>query len=291
VAKVKNKIKPVDAPVYRYWEAFYMAFYSRNLYIDVGKRWKGLGLLYLLLLIAVLSIPFSLRLTSDFNTTFNEQLINPLMQLPTVYVQKGQVSFDHPMPYLIKNNKDQVVLIVDTTGQVQTIDARYPNLSILITKDRIYYKIPTPQLFGMEESPPNPGVPMSQIFGKNTNMVFNGKQILEDNTITGLKFASQLLIYPVVIAILYSMFVIIFLVFGFLGQVFARIFFSFQISFKQSSRLFMVSVTPMMYLLMTILTLNFIFPGSGIILLGLAVCYFSFAIFSLRQDSRRVTTV
>ncbi|MDP3267565.1 MAG: DUF1189 family protein [Legionella sp.] len=291
MAKVKNKLKPIDAPVYRYWEALYMAFYSRNLFIDVGKRWKGFGLLYLLLLIAVLSIPFSLRLISDFNTTFNEQLINPLMQLPTVYVQKGQVTFDHPMPYLIKNNKDQVVLIVDTTGQIQTIDARYPNLSILITKDRIYYKIPTPQLFGMEESPPNPGVPMSQIFGKSTNMVFNGKQILEDNTITGLKFASQLLIYPVVIAILYSMFVIIFLVFGFLGQVFARIFFSFQISFKQSSRLFMVSVTPMMYLLMTILTLNFIFPGSGIIMLGLAVCYFSFAIFSLRQDSRRVTTV
>ena len=42
--KIKNKLKLIDAPVYRYWDALYMSFYSRRLYVDVGKRWRGLGI-------------------------------------------------------------------------------------------------------------------------------------------------------------------------------------------------------------------------------------------------------
>src|SRR5476651_2545843 len=61
VAKEKNKLKLIDAPVYGYWKALYMSFYSRRLYVDIGKRWHGFGLVYLLLAIAVLSLPFALR--------------------------------------------------------------------------------------------------------------------------------------------------------------------------------------------------------------------------------------
>ncbi|HEL8434089.1 TPA: hypothetical protein U0D75_002421, partial [Legionella pneumophila] len=87
VAKEKNKLKPIDAPIYSYWQALYMSFYSKRLFVDVGKRWRGIGLIYLLLVVAICSIPFSIRIASDFNKTFNQQIIQPLLQLPTVYVQ------------------------------------------------------------------------------------------------------------------------------------------------------------------------------------------------------------
>ncbi len=53
VSKIKNKLKPIDAPAYGYWKALYMSFYSTRLYVDVGKRWRGIGLLYLLFFVVV----------------------------------------------------------------------------------------------------------------------------------------------------------------------------------------------------------------------------------------------
>ena len=291
VAKAKNKLKLIDAPVYRYWEALYMSFYSRHLYVDVGKRWRGLGLLYLLLAIAILSIPFSVRMSINLNRSFNEQIIEPLLLLPTIYVQNGKASLDKPMPYLVKNKKGQVVLIVDTTGKINQSGPEYPHLNILITQDKIYFKIPTPQLFASTSAELNPGVPLSQSFGEGSNFAFSGKQIVEENNMSGLKFASELLIYPIVVAIFYSMFVVIFLVLAFLGQVFSSIFFSFKISFMQSSRLFLVATTPMLLVLLSMLTIEAMFPGFGFILLVILALYFSFAVYSLKAESTRMAAL
>lgn len=288
VSKTKNRLKPVDAPAYNYWKALYMSFYSKRLYVDVGKRWRGIGVLYLLLSIAVFSIPFAIKVSINLNRSFNEQIIEPLMLLPTIYVQNGKVSFDKPMPYLIKNKKNQVVLVVDTTDKVDKFGPEYPELTILINKEKIYIKIPTPQLLSESTPSPNLGVPLSQSFNKKSNFAFNGKKIVEENSMFGLKYASLGLVYPVIAVMFYSMFIVIFLVFAFLGQVFSRIFFSFQISFMQSSRLFMVATTPLLLVLMIVLTVNAIFPGFGFILMALMAFYFSLAVMSLKAESKRM---
>lgn len=291
VAKAKNKLKLIDAPVYRYWEALYMSFYSRRLYVDVGKRWRGLGLLYLLLAVAVLSIPFAVRMSINLNQSFNEQIIEPLLLLPTIYVQNGEASLDKPMPYLVKNKKNQVVLIVDTTGKTDKFSPEYPHLNILLTKDKIYFKIPTPQLFASTTTEIDSGVPLSQSFDKGSNFVFSGKKIVAENNMAGLKYASEAIIYPIVVAIFYSMFVVIFLVLAFLGQVFSNIFFSFKISFMQSSRMFMVATTPMLLVLLLMLSMDAMFPGFGFILMVIIALYFSFAVYSLKAESNKMVTL
>jgi len=100
VSKAKGKLKPIDTPVYRYWAALYKSFYSRNLYVDVGKRWHGLGILYLLLAIVLFSIPVALKTSLNLGRSFEEQLIDPLNQLPILYMQNGELTFDKPMPTL-----------------------------------------------------------------------------------------------------------------------------------------------------------------------------------------------
>jgi hypothetical protein len=288
VAKAKNKLKPIDASVYRYWEALFLSFYSTRLYVDVGKRWRGFGLLYLLLVIVILAIPFSLRMSANFSDSFNQQVLEPLAQIPTIYVQNGEASFDKPMPYLIKNKKNQVVAIVDTSGRVETFSDKYPYLTVLLTKEKIAFRMPTPQLFGIKEQLPS-GEPMVQNFNKGVNLIFDGKKIIADNTISQLKLVSEFMIYPIVIAILFSILLVVLLVLGFLGQVFARIFFSFHITFMQGSRLLMVSSTPMLLLLITLLTTNLIFPGVGIILVAVLISYFCLALYSLRSESKRMS--
>ncbi len=289
VSKEKNKqLKPIDTPVYRYWSALYMSFYSRLLYVDVGKRWRGLGILYLLLTIALFTIPFAVRMSFSLNQAFKEQITDPLSKIPVFYIQNGEVSFDKPMPYLIKNDQGQVVIIIDTTGKINDFPSNYPYLSILINKNKISLKVPSLKLFNMAETKPSKGTPLVQTFDKGTNLVFDGRKIAEEDSIKNVTFYSELMIYPMVVAMLFSIFIILFLVLAFLGQVFSNIFFSFNVTFAQSSRLLAVAGTPMLLLLLAMLTLNSIFMGSGYILFALLIFYYSFALYSLRAESRRV---
>jgi len=291
VSENKTTLKPINTPVYRYWEALYLSFYSKNLFIDVGKRWRGLGLGYLMMVLAILAIPFSLMIGVTFNTFFNEQFIEPLLQLPTIYVQKGQASIDKPVPYIIKNSKQQVVLIVDTSDTITKFNNEYPHLNILLNKEKMSYRIPTPQLFKSVQPQEAPRIPMTQEYGKNANSVFDGKKLVSEGTFSGLKYTSLLMIYPIVISVLFSFFIVMFPVFALLGQVFGRVFFSFQLTYAQACRLLIVSATPMLLILLTLLPLNIVFPGMGIILIALMATYFSYALTAVKRDSSQVARV
>ncbi|QMT60108.1 DUF1189 family protein [Legionella sp. PC997] len=291
MSKEKNKLKPIDTPIYRYWSALYMSFYSRLLYVDVGKRWKGLGIIYFLLAIAVFSIPFSLRLSFSLDQSFREQITNPLSKIPVFYIQNGEVFLNKPMPYFVKNDKGEVVVIIDTTDKINDFTTDYPYLTILINKNKISLKVPSLTLFNMPESKPSRGAPIVQSFDKGTNAVFDGKKYAENSSVQKLKFFSELLIYPMVVAMFFSMFLVIYLVLGFLGQVFSNVFFSFNVTFAQSCRLLAVASTPMLCFLFILLIFNFLFPGSGFILSALLVIYYSFSLYSLRAESRRMARV
>ncbi len=292
VSKEKTALKPIDTPVYSYWSALYRSFYSRRLYVDVGKRWKGFGVLYLLLVIAILSVPFFFRMSISLDESFKEQIVDPLLKIPVFYIQNGDVLFDKPMPYYVKNDKGQTVVVIDTTGAVNDFTAQYPYLNILINKNQIAFRIPNPQLFTMgKEAPPSRSTPIVQTFDKGSNLVFDGKKMVEANSVTGLKYASQAVLYPIIVGIFFSIFIVFFLVLALLGQTFSSIFFSFKISFAASCRMLMVAGTPMLLVLMTILSLNSVFTGLGILLFFLLIAYYSFALYALRAESRQVAIV
>lgn len=289
VSKEKNKLVLIDAPLYGYWSALWRSFYSRRLYVDVGKRWKGTGLLYLLFIIAILSIPFFFKMTITLRQSFNSQIIEPLENIPVFYVQNGQVIFDKPMPYLVKNSKDQIVAIIDTTGKINSFTNEYPDLGILVNKDRISFLIPNPPLFNLNnQSPPSMNKPIVQPFDKEINFVFNGKQFVEQNSVIGLKYGAQLMVYPIILSLLFSIFTVFFLVLALLGQTFSTVFFSFKLSFLASSRLLIVAGSPMLLFLLIMLTFDKIFSGSGFVLFFLLITYYSYALFALRSESRNL---
>ncbi|WP_238584019.1 DUF1189 family protein, partial [Legionella drozanskii] len=95
----------------QYSKALYASFYSSVLYADVVKRWHGLGMGHLLFLIILGVIPLSGRVIVAFNHFFNEEILFPIQALPLLTIQNGEVTYKQPMPYLIKNNKKEVVSI------------------------------------------------------------------------------------------------------------------------------------------------------------------------------------
>lgn len=288
MTKAKTGLKPIDTAVYGYWSALYLSFFSRRLYVDVGMRWRKFGFVYLLLVIGILSIPFSLRVAANFNKSFDESIVYPLKKLPRLYVQKGEISIDKPVPYLIQNDKGQVVLIVDTSGKIDTFNSVYPYLSILITKDTVYFKVPTPNLLNSEQARGSTAEPMAQKIDKSVNTVFDGSKFISDQSISNLKVTSLALIYPLIIVSMFTFFIILFPVLALLAQIFASVFFTFQISYFQASRLLIVASTPMMLALFTLLSLNLIFMGMGVLLITLLVIYYVFALYALKSESMQV---
>lgn len=288
MTKNNKALRDVDAPFYRYWQALYLSFFSRRLYVDVGKRWKGYGMLYLLLLMFVITLPFALRVTLDFNQFFDDQILEPMRKLPKFYVQNGKVSLDKPMPYLIKNNKGQVVSIIDTTGAITRIDDRYPALSVLVTGNQIIYRLPTPQFFFASASRQQESPIYVQELSKSMNEVFSGEVLTQSSGIEKLKTLSDATIYPTIVLMFTTIYLAFFLVFALMGQFVAKLFMKFSITYKQSCRLLIVSATPQIAALVIFLTLNWTFYGLGFFLIVLFAAYFSFAVLSLKRESQKL---
>lgn len=100
----------------------FMSFYSKSLYQDVGKNWKKISYLYLLLLLAVCLIPVMFKTHSAVSHYLLNEAPKIVKQIPVISISKGQVSADVRMPYIIKDPENNATLIIiDTTGQVDSL--------------------------------------------------------------------------------------------------------------------------------------------------------------------------
>lgn len=100
-----------------------MAFFSRELYRDVGVRWRGTGFAYLLFLLVVCWIPVMVLLDVGISAFVRDEAPQIISQIPTVTISKGRVSVDAPQPYSIVDSKTgKVLVILDTTGAITALD-------------------------------------------------------------------------------------------------------------------------------------------------------------------------
>ncbi len=286
--KKGNSLKLVDAPLFSYWQALYMSFYSKSLYVDVVKRWQGLGVLYLLLVIALVMIPVSARMMIDFNRYFDAHVLEPLKMLPPLVIQNGKVQFDEPMPYYVKNSDMQITAIIDTTGHIKELSEAYPDATFLVTKTKLFFRPPLSPIsahFGKKLSQQTVS---SQSFGNNTNEMFVGKEWVNARGLYMLKWVSIAMVYPVVAVLIYSMYVVFLLLFAFIGLLFSIIIFQFKMGFQQACRVFLVAATPQVCLFVTFLTLNIQIPNIGILYVILLSLYYSYAIIALKREGTRL---
>jgi hypothetical protein len=101
---------------YSIFHPLVLSFFSKSLYRDVAKNWRGTGLLYLLLVIALLWIPSTIKAHLDFGHFADSDAQEITKQIPAVTITNGQVSTNVPVPYSIKDPKTGTTLaIIDTT--------------------------------------------------------------------------------------------------------------------------------------------------------------------------------
>lgn len=277
--------KPINTRIYSYWQSFYMAWYSRRLYVDVAKRWRGLGFFYLLLLIAIASIPVSVRIVIDFNRYVNEQIISPIEKIPPLTIQNGELIFDKDMPYLIKNKAGAVVIAIDSNGVVKDMDSTYPKLMLLITKHKLYFRMPEIKVF-FNPQDKQPAPPTVETLDKHDSEIFVAKDWVKNSGLLRLKWLITVMIYPMLVSFLFGLFYTFFLILAMLGQVFSWLIFKYKLSFKEAARLLVVACTAQVTIFLILLSVNLLFQGMGLLALIMNATYFSYAVLSVKRESK-----
>jgi hypothetical protein len=105
---------------YSIFHPLILSFFSKSLYRDVGKNWRGAGLLYLLLVIALLWIPTTIKSHLEFGRFIDNDAKELTKQIPAVTITNGQASTDVPTPHFIKDPKTGTTLAIIDTGDSPT---------------------------------------------------------------------------------------------------------------------------------------------------------------------------
>jgi hypothetical protein len=119
----------------------YLSFFSRSLYKDVAKNWRGLCLLYLLSLLTLCLIPQVMTLQTELSAYLNSEAPKIVRQFPTITIKNGEVSISEPQPYFIRDEKTgRPLMIIDTTGGISTLKGTTASIlvtgkSIIVRKD------------------------------------------------------------------------------------------------------------------------------------------------------------
>ena len=139
---------PAVPPVRRFGlrQAFFLSFYSSELYRDIGRNWRGIGLLYLFCLLLLAAIPAAVKTHLGYSQWVDRDARETVDKIPHIAIRNGEVSTDVETPYYIPNPEvgrtgldanPAYLAVIDLTGEYESledVDAR-----ILLTDRSISY--------------------------------------------------------------------------------------------------------------------------------------------------------
>jgi hypothetical protein len=287
----KSVPRAIDAPLYRYWQALYMSFYSRRLYVDVCLRWRGFGLMYLFCLMSLLVIPLSVHTLVDFNHYVHETLIFPFKAMPPLVIEQGRLKFDKPIPYVIKNKQGVVVGMIDTTGKAMRSSQVFPHLVVLATERALYVHIPPIKTLSSTMPSPLNNELYTESFEPLGSVTLQGEKWFSASGLLSMTRYMYLFIYPMLLSLFYGFYLGLALFFTLFAQAFSWIAFRVKLPFKSAARLVIVSSTPHLSLFLLLLATNQLFPGVGMVCGVIGMGYFSMAMLTIKRESQRLVHV
>lgn len=251
----------------------YMSFYSGDLYWDVCHNWKGVGFLYLFLLLAVCWIPRAITVQGGV-AAFVETEAPPIVtQIPQITIARGEASTDVNQPYIIVDPKTlKELAIIDTTGQIVTLTEQEAN--VLVTKKELIVRRGDLDTRSLRFDP---------------NFDFTLDQHIVTGWLGTLRRVAAVLIYPV--ALLGSWFfrVIQLLIYALIGLQFTRILQSRR-TYDSLLRLSAVAITPAIIVqtILGVADIQIPMPGLCYFLATMCCLYFGIrsAALSVEENSK-----
>jgi len=108
---------------YGVFHPLFLSFFSKALYRDIAKNWKGVAFSYLLLLLALTWVPVMMQFHFNLSEGISREAPQIVNQIPKITITKGELSIDAPVPYyIIDTQSGEQIAAIDTSGQTTSID-------------------------------------------------------------------------------------------------------------------------------------------------------------------------
>src|SRR5258708_3738454 len=122
---------------YSYFHALVLSFFSKAFYRDVAQHWRGTGLAYMAVILALLWIPTIIKMQVGISQFVDHDSQAITKQIPAVTISHGKVSTDVPTPYSIKDPQSgDPIIVIDTTSDTEKLDSLPPQ-GVLLTRSKI----------------------------------------------------------------------------------------------------------------------------------------------------------
>lgn len=251
--------------------AIVASFFSQKLYLEVVTYWRKKIFLYVLVLLLIILIPFSIRISLNFNHLATILLKNVTKDLPTLTITNGQAvsSFEgiHSVAY---PGSRQIIGIYDTTDQYKNFAT--DGALFLVGSQGYYVKFSQNKVkfYPYRKSQSSTLIGPQQI----TDMFHYYKRYLWMTTAALLYTAGLIFLY-----IFYFIYASLLGVFTtFCASVSER-----QLRLQKNFRLTMVAMTPSVLIFSVLYLFNWVTLPAIALLILLQLLYVGFAVRSIRS--------
>lgn len=251
---------------YNVWQAIFMSFYSKKLYRDVATNWGGFAFLYLLMLVALSVIYWTVVMQTGINQVYAKVTDKFIAQIPVLTVKDGKISTPEKRAYLIKDGDGkEVIAIVDTTGKYKTLNDSKADL--LITETEIISSS-SPTQTRIDQMP------------ATMNFVFD--PVVVNSYVKGAFSWAWMLIFPLLVIVVYLYRLIQALFYAVIGRIFGAITRA-GVTYPQTLQIAMVSITPVMVLSAIIDVFRITVPHCGLLGFIIGIGYLFYGVLANKR--------
>ncbi|HMK43820.1 MAG TPA: DUF1189 family protein [Dissulfurispiraceae bacterium] len=252
-------------------DPLYLSFYSKAVYRDVVRYWKGAGLFYLFSLVALCTISGMVKLDGQLTSFVGGEAPAYVKQLPTLTISKGRLSLPENRPYFINDPESgQTVAVIDTSGQIPTLDQTQAR--ILVTSTQLIMKTSAEPLV----------LQLSQL----EDAVLDHQKIF-----ALLDFLSDwlaILFYPIALIMNFLYRLAQLLIFSLLAVSCARLM-KLALGFKAIMRLTAIALTPMIVMNTLASFFGLGMPFEWALYISLAAGYILFGVRAVQEEQKTIT--
>lgn len=251
-----------------WWRALWLSFFSKVLYQEVVKQWRGYGAAYLLIVSALVVMPIALQIRDVVQSFISDELPLYLDDIPEITITNGIASTPEDHPYIIneQGSKDPFI-VIDTTGQYTDIDQT--SAPVLITDQQIFIR--------------NDIQTKTMSFSSFGNMTIDRPLIEEFIAMSNHMLIPM--IYVILVFFAWSWRLMQAMIYAFLASWIARRK-GFTMRYNGFVRLSVVALTPAMLIDMFFGILNISVPFAGVLFVVLEIMYVRFAVLSVSEMPR-----
>lgn len=245
---------------YSIFHPLVLSFFSKSLYRDVAKNWRGTGLLYLLLILALVWLPTIIRGHLSFVRFVDNDAKAITQQIPAIRIANGRASTNVPEPYFIKNLKTgETLAIIDTRDNSEAGNTSVP---LVLTETKLVT---------------NNSASQTRIYDLSSVGNFSVDQARAEGWLGIARQWFFPALYPLAILFSFIFRAIQLLIYALIGLVFARTL-NANLDYKTLMRLAAIAITPVLVLNLLFEFLPVRIPGWLVLGIVIELGYLYFAV-------------